>query len=86
MFFINRYFDNVRKINKAIKNLEKDIKNAPCKTWKKHTVERKECETRKKSKNQKNQKIKKIKKIKKSKNQKIKKSKNQKIKKNKIDL
>ena len=75
MFFINRYFDNVRKINKAIRNLEKDIKNTPCKTWKKHTTERKECKTRKKSKNQK---IKKIKKLKKSKNQKIKKTKNQK--------
>ena len=50
MFFINRYFDYERKINKAIRNLEKDIKNAPCKTYKKHTMERKECETRKKSK------------------------------------
>ena len=54
MFFLNRFLNNERNkvkyknINKELSNLEKQIKKLPCKTWKKNSIERKKCETRKK--------------------------------------
>lgn len=41
--------NNIKKqIHKDLNKLNRDIKNLPCKTWKKHTRQRKECLLRKK--------------------------------------
>ena len=56
MFLITRYLKHKKNeikykaLNKELNNLEKKIKELPCKTWKKNTIERKECKIREKQK------------------------------------
>ena len=62
MFLITRYLKHKKNeikykaLNKELNNLEKKIKELPCKTWKKNTIERKECKIREKQKKTKKQK------------------------------
>ena len=51
--FLNRYLaiplNNIKNkiIDKKLNKLARTINKMPCKTWKKHSIERKKCLTRK---------------------------------------